>query len=51
MKRVIPQGKLSKEAKECMQECITEFLQFITSEASDKCASVNLIILIRVGGR
>ena len=40
MKRVLPQeGKLSKEAKECMQECITEFLQFITSEASDKCAS------------
>uniref|UniRef100_A0A1I8B0D1 CBFD_NFYB_HMF domain-containing protein n=1 Tax=Meloidogyne hapla TaxID=6305 RepID=A0A1I8B0D1_MELHA len=27
MKRVIPpEGKLSKEAKECIQECITEFL-------------------------
>ncbi|KAI1720530.1 histone-like transcription factor (CBF/NF-Y) and archaeal histone domain-containing protein [Ditylenchus destructor] len=38
MKRVIPSdGKLSKEAKECVQECITEFLLFITSEASEKC--------------
>uniref|UniRef100_A0A915LXC9 Transcription factor CBF/NF-Y/archaeal histone domain-containing protein n=1 Tax=Meloidogyne javanica TaxID=6303 RepID=A0A915LXC9_MELJA len=39
MKRVIPpEGKLSKEAKECIQECITEFLLFITSEASERCA-------------
>uniref|UniRef100_A0A914EQU7 Transcription factor CBF/NF-Y/archaeal histone domain-containing protein n=1 Tax=Acrobeloides nanus TaxID=290746 RepID=A0A914EQU7_9BILA len=38
MKRVIPEtGKLSKEAKECIQECVTEFLLFITSEASEKC--------------
>lgn len=39
MKRVIPpEGKLSKEAKECIQECITEFLLFITSEASERCS-------------
>uniref|UniRef100_A0A915D2Y1 adenosine kinase n=1 Tax=Ditylenchus dipsaci TaxID=166011 RepID=A0A915D2Y1_9BILA len=40
MKRVIPsEGKLSKESKECVQECISEFLLFITSEASEKCST------------
>ncbi|KAL3083086.1 hypothetical protein niasHS_010888 [Heterodera schachtii] len=39
MKRVLPtEGKLSKEAKECVQECITEFILFITSEASERCS-------------
>lgn len=29
----IPQaGKISKDAKECMQECASELLSFITSE-------------------
>lgn len=38
MKRVVPvEGKLSKEARECVQECVTEFIQFIVSEASDMC--------------
>ncbi|GMF07294.1 unnamed protein product [Ambrosiozyma monospora] len=32
-----PQGKLSKEAKECMQECVSEFISFITSQAAEKC--------------
>uniref|UniRef100_A0A7E4UPL6 CBFD_NFYB_HMF domain-containing protein n=1 Tax=Panagrellus redivivus TaxID=6233 RepID=A0A7E4UPL6_PANRE len=32
-----PQAKLSKESKECVQECVTEFLLFLTSEASEKC--------------
>nr|CDP23081.1 Putative transcription factor HAP3 [Podospora anserina S mat+] len=27
----------AKEAKECMQECVSEFISFITSEASEKC--------------
>lgn len=41
MKKALPSsGKLSKEAKECLQECVTEFLLFITSEASEKCAMV-----------
>jgi nuclear transcription Y subunit beta len=31
--------KLSKEAKETFQECVSEFISFITSEASDKCLS------------
>ncbi|ANZ77404.1 BA75_04684T0 [Komagataella pastoris] len=33
-----PYGKLSKEAKECMQECVSEFISFITSQAAEKCA-------------
>ncbi|KAJ4980418.1 hypothetical protein NE237_031255 [Protea cynaroides] len=38
MKKVVPQnGKVSKEAKDCVQECVSEFISFITSEASDKC--------------
>nr|XP_046911704.1 nuclear transcription factor Y subunit B-1-like [Dermatophagoides farinae] len=38
MKRSIPaNGKIAKEAKECVQECVSEFVSFITSEASDRC--------------
>ncbi|XP_062522401.1 uncharacterized protein LOC134197148 isoform X2 [Corticium candelabrum] len=38
MKRNIPKsGKISKEAKECVQECVSEFISFITSEASERC--------------
>jgi len=31
--------KLSKEAKETFQECLSEFINFITSEAGEKCAN------------
>lgn len=38
MKKVLPQNaKIAKEAKESIQECVSEFISFITSEASDKC--------------
>lgn len=38
MKRVLPaNGKVAKDAKETVQECVSEFISFITSEASDKC--------------
>lgn len=38
MKCTLPAtAKVSKDAKECMQECVSEFISFITSEASDKC--------------
>ena len=30
-------AKIAKDSKECVQECISEFLSFVTSEASDKC--------------
>ena len=39
MKKVLPDNvKITKESKECMQECVSEFISFITSEASDKCS-------------
>lgn len=38
MKHTLPPGaKVSKDAKECMQECVSEFISFVTSEASDRC--------------
>jgi nuclear transcription Y subunit beta len=33
MKLALPDNaKIAKEAKECMQECVSEFISFITSE-------------------
>lgn len=33
MKQALPDNaKIAKEAKECMQECVSEFISFITSE-------------------
>jgi len=38
MKKTLPNNaKISKEAKEIMQECVSEFISFVTGEASDKC--------------
>lgn len=38
MKGILPSNaKISKESKETMQECVSEFISFVTSEASDKC--------------
>ncbi|KAI0784080.1 histone-fold-containing protein [Abortiporus biennis] len=38
MKSSVPStAKISKEAKECVQECVSEFISFITSEAAEKC--------------
>lgn len=38
MKQILPpNAKISKEAKETMQECASEFISFVTGEASDKC--------------
>jgi nuclear transcription Y subunit beta len=37
MKKVLPShAKMSKEAKGALQECVSEFIGFITSEASDR---------------
>ncbi|GAB5362137.1 hypothetical protein AAMO2058_000772400 [Amorphochlora amoebiformis] len=39
MKQALPaNAKVAKEAKDCIQECVTEFIGFITSEASDRLA-------------
>jgi len=38
MKKAIPTNdKIAKDAKETVQECVSEFISFITSEVSDKC--------------
>ncbi|KAG8374262.1 hypothetical protein BUALT_Bualt11G0113300 [Buddleja alternifolia] len=38
MKKGLPaNGKIAKDAKETVQECVSEFISFVTSEASDKC--------------
>jgi histone H3/H4 len=35
MKMALPENaKIAKEAKECMQECVSEFISFITSEGA-----------------
>jgi nuclear transcription Y subunit beta len=35
MKSALPENaKIAKEAKECMQECVSEFISFITSEGT-----------------
>ncbi|WOK91625.1 hypothetical protein Cni_G00316 [Canna indica] len=38
MKKGLPaNAKISKDAKETVQECVSEFISFVTGEASDKC--------------
>jgi nuclear transcription Y subunit beta len=38
MKTALPDNaKIAKEAKECMQECVSEFISFITSEGRCLC--------------
>lgn len=33
MKQAVPtNAKIAKEAKECVQECVSEFISFVTSE-------------------
>ncbi|KAK6911568.1 Transcription factor CBF/NF-Y/archaeal histone domain [Dillenia turbinata] len=42
MKQILPpSAKVSKEARETMQECVSEFISFVTGEASDKCLKEN----------
>ncbi|XP_057778237.1 nuclear transcription factor Y subunit B-4-like [Salvia miltiorrhiza] len=42
MKKILPtSAKISKEAKETMQECVSEFIGFVTSEASERCHKEN----------
>ena len=36
-KSVPPNAKIAKDAKETVQECVSEFISFVTSEASEKC--------------
>lgn len=43
MKNALPENaKIAKEAKECMQECVSEFISFITSEGMYKTIFVSI---------
>lgn len=47
MKNALPENaKIAKEAKECMQECVSEFISFITSEG--KCGRDGLNALMAI---
>ncbi|KAL5213210.1 hypothetical protein ABZP36_024057 [Zizania latifolia] len=38
MRRVLPaHGKISDDAKETIQECVSEYISFITGEANERC--------------
>lgn len=40
MKEALPkdkEAKIAKDARETVQECVSDFISFITSEACDKC--------------
>jgi nuclear transcription Y subunit beta len=38
MKQILPgNAKIAKDAKESVQTCVSEFISFITSEATDRC--------------
>jgi len=38
MRSAMPENrKITKDAKESVQECVSEFISFVTGEASDKC--------------
>ncbi|KAG0341632.1 Nuclear transcription factor Y subunit B-3 [Podila horticola] len=42
MKKSLPENaKISKDAKEVVQGCVSEFITFITSEAGQKCQQEN----------
>ena len=45
MKIALPDNaKIAKEAKECMQECVSEFISFITSEGMCEPAASNVAV-------
>ncbi|XP_036321610.1 transcriptional activator HAP3 isoform X2 [Rhagoletis pomonella] len=42
MKVPVPEnGKIAKDARECIQECVSEFISFITSEAIERSIAEN----------
>jgi len=44
MKNALPENaKIAKEAKECMQECVSEFISFITSEGKQLSSHCHLL--------
>jgi nuclear transcription Y subunit beta len=47
MKRKVPEpNKVSKDAKEAVQECASEFIHFIVGEALDRCLVCTFALLL-----
>lgn len=45
MKIALPDNaKIAKEAKECMQECVSEFISFITSEGQSYTQHIDKLL-------
>ena len=52
MKNALPENaKVAKEAKECMQECVSEFISFITSEGTYSFSAISRRLLISRAAR
>ncbi|KAI4119329.1 MAG: hypothetical protein LQ338_007289 [Usnochroma carphineum] len=48
MKTALPENaKIAKEAKECMQECVSEFISFITSEGTSIGSAYRSVLLTK----
>lgn len=46
MRRVVPpQGRITKDAKEAVQVCVSEFIGLITNEANERCKNESRKIL------
>ena len=46
MKKVVPHsGKVAKEARECVQECVSEFISFITRFFGDTFIFLNFYLI------
>ena len=43
-----PDNKISKDAKQFIQQCLTEFIFFITSEACEACKKDNRYLNINI---
>lgn len=49
MKMALPENaKIAKEAKECMQECVSEFISFITSEGEELLSPSAQTLVLRL---
>lgn len=49
MKLALPENaKIAKEAKECMQECVSEFISFITSEGECRFCSIGYGVIFTI---
>jgi hypothetical protein len=45
MKNALPDNaKIAKDAKECVQECVTEFIAFITSEGTSPSNALSVLM-------